>query len=225
MHVIVYSRAESQGFASRQRQQRDSVSKLSSLGDIKVLKWITEIELGRTPKWPELKRAANEAHKLNAVLVVVGLNRFAREVELLNQLDAMIKGGSFSDGLLFADLPELGIISQANPSAFSLLAAVATYESRFDRERRRYHHVQTSSKSNKHGGLRPSTQLRNKRSQDAAIAASEKLREFLVPLFQERATYREMGKALHKHGFKTRRGEALSPSQIRRHLQRLGLKT
>jgi DNA invertase Pin-like site-specific DNA recombinase len=221
----VYARSVSQGFASRQRQQQDSVSKLTKSGEMRLSKWITEIERGRSPKWPELKRAAEESRASHAVVVVAGLNRFAYDVELLSQLDKMMKDGSFSHGLLFADLPNLGIITQANRSALSVLVAAATFESQFDRERSRYRQGPKGTTGKKHGGLRPSTQRRNKATRDVAIAVSEELRAHLEPLFQEGTTYREMAKVLHQKGVKTRSGEALSPSQIRRHLQRLGLKT
>jgi DNA invertase Pin-like site-specific DNA recombinase len=73
------------------------------------------------------------------------------------------------------------------------------------------------------GGLRPGTLKENARAKQAAASRSEALRPILAPRFTEGASFGAMAQALYAAGTRTAKGEALSRSAVKRHLQRLGL--
>lgn len=73
------------------------------------------------------------------------------------------------------------------------------------------------------GGLRPGTLRENARAKEAAADRSEALRPTLARLAAEGASYGAMARALYEAGTRTAKGKALSRSNVKRHLQRLGL--
>jgi putative Holliday junction resolvase len=74
------------------------------------------------------------------------------------------------------------------------------------------------------GGTRPGTIRENARAKAAAADRSEALRPVLAPMAAAGMSLREMAHALYGAGTATANGEALSPTQVRRHLERLGLR-
>ncbi len=204
--------------------QRDRVLQLAHARGDRVVKWFTEIESGRRSGRPELGRAMIEARRRGAVVVVAKLDRLARDAELVLCLAREAERNGFR-GLLFADLPDIDSGTAAGRMVLSVMASVAEFESRRIGERTKEALAQAKARGKKLGGLRPSTLRRNDRARDAAAAASEKLRGMLEPLHQAQppTSYRQMAHVLYGAGITTRNGERLSASQIRRHLQRLGL--
>jgi hypothetical protein len=74
--------------------------------------------------------------------------------------------------------------------------------------------------------LRPGTLRENAREKEAAASRSEALRPILAPLAAEGASFGAMARALYAAGTagtRTAKGEALSRSAVKRHLERLGL--
>ena len=71
--------------------------------------------------------------------------------------------------------------------------------------------------------MRPGTIRENAKAKAAATERSEPLRAVLAPMAAAGMSLRQMAQALYGAGTATANGEALSPSQVKRHLQRLGL--
>jgi DNA invertase Pin-like site-specific DNA recombinase len=202
--------------------QRARVLQLAEARGARVVAWFTEIESGRKADRPKLAEAMAEARKRGAVVAVAKLDRLARDAELVLKLAREAERNGFG-GLLFADLPEIDATTAAGRMVLSVMASVAEFESRRIGERTREALASAKARGRKLGGLRPSTLKRNDQARDAAAAASEKLRRTLEALQRDGASYRAMAQALFDIGHTGRTGEPLSPSQIRRHLQRLGL--
>ena len=74
------------------------------------------------------------------------------------------------------------------------------------------------------GGIRPNTIKENPRAKEQAAKRSEKLRPVLAALQAQGASLRAMAEALAAAGTVTRTGQPLSPSGVKNHLQRLGLR-
>ncbi len=203
--------------------QRARVLQLAESRGARVVGWFTEIESGRKADRPQLAAAMAQARKLGAVVAVAKLDRLARDAELVLKLAREAERNGFG-GLLFADLPEIDATTAAGRMVLSVMASVAEFESRRIGERTREALAAARARGVKLGGLRPSTLKRNDRAREAAAAASEKLRAVLAPLQQTGASYRAMARALADIGHTGRNGEPLSPSQISRHLERLGLR-
>ncbi len=202
--------------------QRDRVLQLAEARGARVVAWFTEIESGRKLDRPKLAEAMAEARKRGAVVAVAKLDRLSRDAELVLKLAREAERNGFG-GLLFCDLPDIDTGTAAGRMVLSVMASVAEFESRRIGERTREALASAKARGRKLGGLRPSTRKRNDRARDAAAAASEKLRGVLAPLQRDGASYRAMARAMADIGHTGRTGEPLSPSQIRRHLQRLGL--
>ena len=75
------------------------------------------------------------------------------------------------------------------------------------------------------GGLRPNTASRNTAAREKAQAGAERLRPVLSALQAQGASLRQMADALAQAGTTTRYGQPLSPTAVKRQLQRLGLCT
>lgn len=73
------------------------------------------------------------------------------------------------------------------------------------------------------GGTRPGTLQENAQAKAAAAGRSEALRPILAAMHAQGASLRTMAGALAAAGTRTAAGQPLSPTQVRRHLERLGL--
>lgn len=73
------------------------------------------------------------------------------------------------------------------------------------------------------GGNRPGTLRENARAKAAAADRSEALRPILSAMQAQGASLRAMAQALAAAGTTTAAGQPLSPTQVRRHLERLQL--
>ena len=74
------------------------------------------------------------------------------------------------------------------------------------------------------GGTRPGTLQENGRAKAAAAGRSEALRPILAVMAAQGASLRAMAQALSAAGTTTANSEPLSPTQVRRHLERLWLR-
>jgi len=105
----------------------------------------------------------------------------------------------------------------------SVMASVAEFESRRIAERTREALAAAKSRGVKLGGLRANTATRNDAARQRALAGSELLRPVLVALQAQGSSLREMSAALAAAGTVTSKGQPLSPSAVKLHLQRLEL--
>ena len=194
-----------------------------------LLGGFTEIE--PSPYRPQLGLALAEARKRGAVVVVARLHRLGSDADLLARLEREAgqlereadRGGEFG-GFLFADLPGYAFERPGELRwALGLAASLARLERDNAAQRIREGLAAAKARGAKLGGLRPGTLKENARAKQAAASRSEALRPTLVPLFAEGASFGAMAQALYATGTRTAKGEALSRSAVKRHLQRLGL--
>ena len=73
------------------------------------------------------------------------------------------------------------------------------------------------------GGLRPGTLRHNTAAKERATREAEKLRGVLRPMAAAGLSLRDMAAALEGAGKTTKAGNQLSPTQVKRLLERLGI--
>lgn len=202
--------------------QRAKVQQLATDRGAEVVGEFVEVESGRKADRPQLAAALAEARRRGAVVAVAKLDRLARDAELVLRLSREAERNGFG-GLLFADLPEADCTTAAGRLLLSLMASVAEFEGRRIGERTREALAAAKARGVKLGGTRPGTLRENARAKAAAASRSEALRPILSAMASQGASLRAMAQALAAAGTTTAKGEALSPSQVKRHLGRLGL--
>ena len=202
--------------------QRAKVQQLAADRGATVVAEYTEIESGRKADRPQLAAAMADARKRGAVVAVAKLDRLARDAELVLRLAREAERNGFG-GLLFADL-DVDAGTAAGRMVLSLMASVAEFEARRISERTREALAAAKARGIQLGGLRPETITRNDAARARATTESEKLRIVLEPMHAQGASLRAMAEALAGLGIKTRTGQPLSPSGVKNHLQRLGLR-
>jgi DNA invertase Pin-like site-specific DNA recombinase len=190
-------------------------------GGVVIAEYVEE-ESGRKTDRPKLAAALAEARKRGAVLVVAKLDRLARDAEFVLKLSREAERNGMA-GIWFADLPEIDSATAAGRMVLSVMASVAEFEARRIAERTREALAAAKARGRKLGGTRPGTLKENARAKAAAAGRSEALRAVLAPMAAAGMSLRQMAEALYGAGTTTANGEALSPSQVKRHLQRLSL--
>ena len=201
--------------------QRSKLQQLAADRGAVVVAEFVEIESGRKADRPQLAAAMAEARKRGAVVGVAKLDRLARDAELVLRLSREAERNGFG-GLLFADL-DVDATTAAGRLLLSLMASVAEFEARRISERTREALAAAKARGVKLGGTRPGTLQENARAKAAAAGRSEALRPILAAMAAQGASLRAMAAALAAAGTTTANGQPLSPTQVRRHLQRLGL--
>ena len=203
--------------------QRSKLQQLAADRGALIVAEFVEVESGRKADRPQLAAAMAEARKRGAVVGVAKLDRLARDAELVLRLSREAERNGFG-GLLFADLPEADCTTAAGRLLLSLMASVAEFEGRRIGERTREALAAAKARGVKLGGTRPGTLQENARAKAAAAGRSEVLRPILAAMAAQGASLRAMAQALSAAGTNTANGEPLSPTQVRRHLERLGLR-
>jgi DNA invertase Pin-like site-specific DNA recombinase len=202
--------------------QRARVLQLARQRGDTVAAWFTEVESGRKSDRPELARAMAEARKRGAAVCVAKLDRLTRDSELFLRLLRESERNGMG-GFLFADLPEADATTAAGRMILELMAVIAAFEARRIGERTREALAAAKARGRKLGGTRPGTIRENAKAKAAAAGRSEALRPVLAPMAAAGMSLRAMAQALYGAGTTTAAGEALSPTQVKRHLGRLGL--
>jgi DNA invertase Pin-like site-specific DNA recombinase len=202
--------------------QRAKVEQLAAERGAVVVAEFTEVESGRKADRPQLAAALAEARKRGAVVAVAKLDRIARDAELVLRLSREAAANGMG-GFLFCDLPDVDATTAAGRMVLTVMASVAEFEARRISERTREALAAAAARGVKLGGLRPGTIKTNEAASQKAAADAETLRPVLVALQAQGATLQQMSEALAGAGRRTRNGNPLSPSQVKRLLQRLAL--
>ena len=126
-------------------------------------------------------------------------------------------------GFLFCDLPDVDATTSAGRLILSVMASVAEFEGRRISERTREALAAAKARGVRLGGKRPGTIRENAKAKAAAAGRSEALRPILAAMTVQGASLRAMANALASAGTTTAKGLPLSPTQVGRHLKRLGL--
>lgn len=172
----------------------------------------SELQSGADDDRPQLAAAIAHAKREGACLLVAKLDRLSRRV-------------SFIAGLLEDRRLNFRVANMPHADKFQLhiYAALAEQEREFISARTRAGLAAARSRGVQLGGIRPNTIRENARAKAAAVTRSEALRPILAAMHSQGASLRAMAQALAAAGTTTAAGEPLSPSQIKRHLGRLGL--
>ncbi len=202
--------------------QRAKVQALAAERRADVVAEFVEVESGRKAGRPELAAALAEARRRGAAVAVAKLDRLARDAELVLRLSREAAANGMA-GFLFCDLPDVDATTSAGRLILSVMASVAEFESRRISERTREALAAAKARGVKLGGLRPGTLKSNEAARERTATDAEQLRPVLAALQAQGATLRQMSDALAGAGRTTRNGQPLSPTQVKRLLQRLAL--
>jgi len=172
----------------------------------------TEVESGAADDRPELAKAIAHAKKESATLLVAKLDRLSRKV-------------AFIAGLLEDKKLSLRVACMPNADKFQLhiYAALAEQEREFISARTKAGLAAAKARGVELGGIRPNTITRNDAAKEKAAADAEQLRPILTALVSQGSSLPKMSAALAGAGRTTRNGQPLSPTQVKRLLQRLQL--
>lgn len=171
-----------------------------------------EIQSGADDARPQLAAAIAHAKKEGATLLVAKLDRLSRRVSFI--------AGLLEDKRLSF---RVACMPMADKFQLHIYAALAEQEREFISARTKAGLGAAKARGVKLGGLRPGTIKTNEAARAKAAAEAEQLRPVLAALQSQGATLRQMSEALAGAGRKTRNGQPLSPTQVKRLLQRLGL--
>jgi len=202
--------------------QRAKVEALAADRGAVVVADFVEVESGRKADRPQLAAALAEARKRGAAVAVAKIDRLARDAELVLRLSREAAANGMG-GFLFCDLPDVDATTAAGKMVLSVMASVAEFEAGRISERTRDALAAAKARGVKLGGTRPGTITENARAKQEAAQRSQGLRPILAAMVAQGASLRSMAAALAAAGTTTAKGQPLSPTQVRRHLERLGL--
>ena len=202
--------------------QQERVTQLAAERGAHVLAEFVEVESGRKTDRPQLAAALKQARKLEAAIAVAKLDRLARDAELILRLSREAQTNGIG-GFLFCDLPDIDATTAAGRLILGVMGSVAEFESRRISERTKEALLAAKARGVKLGGLRPNTAMKNAEAKAKAQTEAEKLRGVMESMVCAGMTLRAMGEALAGAGKTTKNGQTLSPTQVKRLVERLGL--
>ena len=150
------------------------------------------------------------------------MDRRARDAEFVLRLSREAETNGLG-GFIFCDLPDVDATTSAGRLILSVMASVAEFESRRISERTKDALAAAKARGVKLGGLRPGTLRHNTAAKERATREAEKLRGVLRPMAAAGLSLRDMAAALEGAGKTTKSGNQLSPTQVKRLLERLGI--
>lgn len=200
--------------------QRDRVAKLAAARGARVVAEFVEVESGRKSDRPQLAAALVEARKKKAAIAVAKLDRLARDAELILRLSREAESNGIG-GFLFCDLPDIDATTAAGRLILGVMGSVAEFESRRISERTKDALAAAKARGVKLGGARPNTLKENAIAKAKAQQEAEKLRGVLTPMIEAKMPLRAIAEALAGAGKTTKSGQPLSPTQIKRLIERL----
>jgi len=201
--------------------QRERVAQLAAARGARIVAEFIEVESGRKSERPQLASALVEARKQKAAIAVAKLDRLARDAELILRLSREAETNGMG-GFLFCDLPDIDATTAAGRLILGVMGSVAEFESRRISERTKDALAAVKARGVKLGGVRPNTIKENARAKAKAQQEAEKLRGVLTPMIEAKKPLRAIAEALAGAGKTTKSGQPLSPTQIKRLIQRLG---
>jgi DNA invertase Pin-like site-specific DNA recombinase len=176
----------------------------------KVIGEFLDVLSGADDSRPELFKAVALARKQKAILLVAKLDRLSRKVSYIATLmeDKTVQ-------FKVANLP------QADQFQFHIYAALAEQERRFISERTKAALKEAKARGVKLGGLRDSTEQRNKARAATALTLAKSIEKLVVPMKKRGDSLKTIAEALNDAKVATARGGQWSPIQVSRVLERL----
>jgi DNA invertase Pin-like site-specific DNA recombinase len=202
--------------------QKERVDQLAVERGAEVVAEFVEVESGRKSDRPQLAAALAEARKRKAVVAVAKLDRLARDAELILRLSREAQANGMG-GFLFCDLPDIDATTAAGRLILGVMGSVAEFESRRISERTKDALAAAKARGVKLGGIRPNTITENAAAKARAQREAEMLRGVLEPMVAAGKPLRAIAEALAGAGKTTKTGQPLSPTQVKRLLERLEL--
>lgn len=169
-----------------------------------------DIMSGTEDQRPELNRALAMAKNVGAILLVAKLDRLSRKVSFIASLmeDKSIK-------FRVANLPE------ADNFQLHLYAALAEQERSFISLRTKAALAEAKARGVCLGGLRDTTNQRNRLRTSNALASAKTLEKIIVPMRDRGDTLQKIAHSLNEAKIQTPRGGNWSAMQASRVLKRL----
>lgn len=188
--------------------QRASV--LSFLNNRPLIGEFTDIETGKSDTRPQLLKAIELAKQSNSTLVIAKLDRLSRNLTFVSTLmDTKVK-------FICVDMPD------ANELTIHIFGALAQWERKRISERTKAAMAQLKNKGVKLGSPQNFTESvrtmgPQKIKQQAEVNTNnQKARKVINLLSKNGKSLRQITLELNEAGFKTSRGKAFRPEQVRR---------
>jgi len=163
---------------------------------------------------PELTKALQLAKKQKAILLVAKLDRLSRKVSFIAKLmeDKSIQ-------FKVANLP------QADKFQLHLYAALAEQERAFISQRTKAALAEAKARGVILGGLRDSTNERNKVRAASAFKLAKSIEKIVVPMRKRGDSLKAIAGSLNDAKVSTSRGSLWTPIQVSRVLERLSTRS
>lgn len=224
----IVGRKKTWGSGLGREAQTEAIQRLAAEYGGRIVQTYEEVERGKRPDRPELRKAMAHAKRIGGTVVVARLDRMARNARLFLEL---LDGGA---DVAFCDLPQVppGPIGRL---ILTVLAGVAEFEVGMISERTKAALAEAKRRGVKLGGqnerCRNLTQAARERgAQKAGVAARRKadelaggLRDTLAGMVTEDLSLAEMADRLNAAAETTATGKQWGPVQVSRVLARLGI--
>lgn len=176
----------------------------------KIIGEFVDVLSGADDDRPELTKAVQLAKKQKAILLVAKLDRLSRKVSYIAKLmeDKSIR-------FKVANLP------QADNFQLHLYAALAEQERAFISQRTKAALAEAKARGVVLGGLRDSTNERNKMRSAGAFKLAKSIEKIVVPMRKRGDTLKAIAGSLNDAKVSTSRGGSWTPIQVSRVLERL----
>lgn len=197
-------------------QDRDIRLFLDTYSDtpFEVVAECVDVLSGKTADRPKLQEALALARGTGAELLVAKLDRLSRKVSFIATLmdDPKVR-------LRVASMPH------ADKFQLHIYAALAEQEREFISLRTTAALAEAKARGVKLGGLRDKTMKRNAAIQVNAAARAQKVAGIVLPLREAGKPLQEIADHLNNAGVPTARGGSWQPSQVKRVIDRLRVRT
>jgi DNA invertase Pin-like site-specific DNA recombinase len=198
--------------------QQEAVRSYLNGGSWQLVDEVVEVESGKRNDRPKLAEALRLCRLHGATLIIAKLDRLARNVAFISNL--MESGVEFTA----VDFP------QANRLTVHILAAVAEHEAKAISTRTKDALAATKARGKRLGGDRGNLPAVAKEGARASVAArimkADNLASDLAPIIAElkadgAVSLRQIAAGLNAKGIRTARGDAWSPVQVQRVIERV----
>ena len=180
----------------------------------KIIGEYVDVLSGADDDRPELTKALQLAKKQKAILLVAKLDRLSRKVSFIAKLmeDKSIQ-------FKVANLP------QADKFQLHLYAALAEQERAFISQRTKAALAEAKARGVILGGLRDSTNERNKVRAASAFKLAKSIEKIVVPMRKRGDSLKAIAGSLNDAKVSTSRGSLWTPIQVSRVLERLSTRS
>jgi DNA invertase Pin-like site-specific DNA recombinase len=212
LYYRVSTKKQGQSGLGLKAQERDINLYLTNYAETpyEVIGEYTDIESGKTSNREQLELAIREAKASKATLLVSKLDRLSRKV-------------SFIATLMEDKKLDFSVASMPNADKFSLhiYAALAEQERDFISKRTKAALVEAKANGIVLGGLRDTTNERNKALRAQAQERAVDLASLILPLRKQGMTLKAISNEMNKRNIPTARGGSWTATTVKRLIDRI----